>query len=185
MSAVAQQLLTAIDFWQLPDQGRQRALVRGEVIERMPPGGRHGVIAAIVCGFLRLWARSGPRGAVGVESGFVLGRNPDTVRAPDVFYVRPDRIPPGGIPEAFWELAPDLAVEIVSPSETAEEVREKVRDYLAAGTPLVWVVYPRAQEVVAHSPDGLARTYGIRDTLSASEVLPGFSCPVAELFGAE
>ena len=185
MSAVAQQLLTAIDYWHLPDNGMQRALVRGEVVETVPPGGRHGVIAAIVCGLLRLWARSGPRGAVGVESGFVLGRNPDTVRAPDVFYVRPQRIPAGGIPDAFWELAPDLAVEIVSPSETAEEVREKVRDYLVAGTPLVWVIYPRAQEVVVQSADGLARTFGIRDTLSAPEVLPGFSCPVGEFFAAE
>lgn len=185
MSAVAQQLLTAIDYWHLPENRMQRALVRGEVVETVPPGGRHGVIAAIVCGLLRLWARGGPRGAVGVESGFVLGRNPDTVRAPDVFYVRPERIPPGGIPDAFWELAPDLAVEIVSPSETAEEVREKVGDYLAAGTPVVWVIYPRAQEVVVHSPDGLARTFGIRDTLGAPEVLPGFSCPVGELFAVE
>ena len=122
---------------------------------------------------------------MGVESGFVLGRNPDTVRGPDVFYVRPARIPAGGIPEAFWEFAPDLAVEVVSPTETAEEIREKVRDYLAAGTPLVWVIYPRAQEIVVHTSDGIARTLGVADTLGAPDVLPGFSCVVSELFAAE
>ena len=185
MSVGAQQLLTATDYWHLPDNGMQRALVRGEVVEAMPPGGRHGVIAAILSTLLHLWARSGPRGVVGVESGFVLGRNPDTVRGPDVFYVRPARIPAGGIPEAFWEIAPDLAVEVVSPTETAEEIREKIRDYLQAGTPLVWVIYPRTQEVVVHTPDGLARTLSIGDTLGAPDVLPGFNCTVAELFAAE
>jgi Uma2 family endonuclease len=185
MSAGVQQLLTATDYWQLPDNGTQRALVRGEVVETMPPGGRHGVIAAMLATLLRLWARSGPRGVVGVESGFILGHNPDTVRGPDVFYVRPARIPAGGIPEAFWEIAPDLAVEVVSPTETAEEIREKVRDYLAAGTPLVWVIYPRTQEVIVHTSDGLARTLGVDDTLSAPDALPGFSCVVAELFAAE
>ncbi len=91
----------------------------------------------------------------------------------------------GGIREAFWEIAPDLAVEVVSPAETAEEIREKVRDYLQAGTLLVWVIYPRAQEVVVHTPDGLARTLAVGDILSAPDVLPGFNCTVAELFAAE
>ena len=185
MSAVAQQLLTAADYWRLPDNGMRRALVRGEVREAMPPGGRHGVIAAVMTALLRLWARSGPRGVVGVESGFVLAHNPDTVRAPDVFYVRSARLPAQGVPEAFWEIAPDLAVEVVSPTETAEEVRAKVHDYLAAGTPLVWVIYPRTQEVVAHTLDGLARTLGSGDRLEAPEVLPGFSCAVADLFATE
>jgi Uma2 family endonuclease len=133
---------------------------------------------------LQTWAESGPGGCVGVESGFILHRNPDTVRGPDVFYVRAERLPPTGIPEAFWELAPDLAVEIVSPGDSAEEVREKVRDYLAAGTRLVWVIYPRTEEVVVHTPDGLARTYGQDAVLEHFEVLPGFACPVAELRSA-
>ena len=77
---------------------------------------------------LETWARSGPGGVVGVESGFVLLRDPDTVRGPDVFYVQAGRVPEGGIPEAFWEIAPDLAVEVVSPSESAEEVSEKVNE---------------------------------------------------------
>jgi Uma2 family endonuclease len=104
------------------------------------------------------------------------------VRGPDVSYVRADRIPDSGIPEAFWEIVPDLAVEIVSSGESAEEVREKARDYLATGTPLVWVIYPRMREVIVHTPDGLARAYSGSDVLEQFDILPGFSCVVAELF---
>jgi len=82
----------------------------------------------------------------------------------------------------LFEITPDLAVEIVSPGESAEEVREKVRDYLTAGTPLVWLVYPRTREVVVHTPDGLARAYGDSAMLERFDTLPGFSCAVAELF---
>jgi Uma2 family endonuclease len=182
MSSVTQQLLTAHDLRLLPETGIRRELVRGEVVEDMPPGGRHGAIAALLAMLLQLWIKQTIRGYVGVESGFVLAQDPDTVRAPDVSYVRADRIPPDGIPDSYWELAPDLAVEIVSPHETADEVRAKVRDFLAAGTPLVWVIYPRSQEVIAHTPDGLARTYQAEDVLEHPAVLPGFVCQVAELF---
>ena len=181
MSFVSQQLLTAHDLWLLPENGLRRELVRGEVIESMPPGGRHGGIAAILAMLLRLWVRQSAGGYVGVEAGFVLARDPDTVRGPHISYVRADRIPPSGPPDSYGEVAPDLAVEIVSPNETADEVREKVRDFLAAGTPLVWVIYPRSQEVIAHTPDGLARTFSAGETIEHSAILPGFSCPVAEL----
>jgi Uma2 family endonuclease len=182
MGAVAPQTVTAEAFWQLPETEYQRELVRGEVVETMPAGGRHGIIAARLVFRLQTWIEQGAGGYVGVESGFILGRNPDTVRAPDVFYVRADRIPEGGVPEAFWDMAPDLAVEIVSPSESADEVREKVRDYLAAGTPLVWVVYPRSQEVLVHTPDGAAYTYSGQDILQHADMLPGFTCVAADLF---
>jgi Uma2 family endonuclease len=182
MSSVTHRLLSAQEFWRLPRAGSHRQLVRGEVIETMPPGGQHGAIAVILVTLLRLWAQRSAGGYVGVEAGYVLGRDPDTVRGPDVSYVRANRIPPSGVPEGFWTLAPDLAVEIVSPSETADEVREKVRDFLSAGTPLVWTIYPRTGEVVAHTADGVARTYSGEDVLEYHDVLPGFSCKAAELF---
>ena len=182
MGVVSYQLLTAEEFWQLPDTNLQRALVRGEVVERMPPGGLHGAIASELNAQLRIWAKQGPGGCVGVESGFILARNPDTVRAPDVFYVRAERIPATGIPEGFWELTPDLAVEVVSPSESAEDIRDKVRDYLSAGTPLVWVIYPRSREVIVHTPDGIAKTYNTNALITGFEVLPNFTCVVASLF---
>ncbi|HJZ48877.1 MAG TPA: Uma2 family endonuclease [Roseiflexaceae bacterium] len=182
MSSVLHQTITAQDFWQLPDTGVHRELVRGEVIETMPPGGQHGAIAVVLAMLLRLWAKRTVGGYVGVEAGYTLAHDPDTVRGPDVSYVRAERIPSSGVPEGFWELAPDLAVEVVSPSETADEIREKVRDFLYAGTPLVWTIYPRTREVIVHTPDGVARTYGFDDTLSFSDVLPEFTCSVRELF---
>lgn len=91
-------------------------------------------------------------------------------------------MPDTGVPEAFWNVAPDLTVEVVSPGEGAGDVCEKVRDYLAAGTQLVWVVYPRTREVVVHTPDGLARTYEDESVLEGFENLPGFRCAVSDLF---
>jgi len=175
--------LTAEEFWRLPGDGKRRELVRGEVVEEMPPGGKHGMVALRLGSRLEAWARSGPGGVVGVESGFVLSRGPDVVRGPEVSYVRAERVPAGGVPEAFWELAPDLVVEVVSPGESADAVREKVRDYFDAGTPLGWLVYPRTREVVVHTPDGLARSHDTGDTLEGYDLLPGFALPVAELFG--
>lgn len=182
MSLITPQLMTAEDLWQLPDNGMCRELIDGELHETMPPGGVHGAIAVVLATLLRLWVKQHGAGYVGVEARYVLHRVPDRVRGPDVSFVRGDRIPQSGIPEGFWELAPDLAVEVVSPTETADEVRSKVRDFLAAGTALVWVIYPRTHEVIAHFPDGQARVYVENDTLAFPDVLPGFACTVVELF---
>lgn len=182
MSTTATALLTAEDFWLLPDHGGHRSLVRGEVIETMPTSVEHAFVASAFVEYLRHWAREMGTGKVGQEAGFILARDPDVVRAPDIFFIRKDRLPPNKFPQAFWDQAPDLVVEVVSPSESAEDVREKVRDYLAAGTSLVWVAYARTREVVAHTPDGLARTYREGDLLTAPDVLPGFSCKVSDLF---
>lgn len=182
MSAVTPQVLTAEEFWALPGDGKRRELVRGEVVVSMPPGGVHGSIATNLSTFLLIWAKAGRHGVVSVESGFILDRNPDIVRGPDISFVRAERIPPSGVPEAFWAQAPDLAVEIISPSETADEVREKVRDFLAAGTPLVWVVYPRTREVLIHRPGGAIQALGVDDLLEDADLLPGFQCRVSEMF---
>src|SRR5215510_7870763 len=115
------QLMTAHELWLLPDNGMRRELVRGEVIEVMPSGGQHGAIAVILALLLRLWTKRTNGGYVGVEAGYILAHDPDTVRGPDVSFVRAERIPTSGIPEGYWELAPDLAAEVVSPHETAEE----------------------------------------------------------------
>ena len=181
MSSVAQKLMTIEEFSRLPDS-EHKELVRGEVIESMPPSKEHGRIAAAIVTLLRLWVKQGAGGQVGVESGFILAQNPGIIRAPDVHYVSDARIAADNEASAFWTIAPDLAVEVVSPSETADEVREKVRDFLAAGTPLVWTVHPRTREVVAHTADGLARTYSADDIVEHPDVLPGFACKVAELF---
>jgi Uma2 family endonuclease len=179
---VAKKLLTADEFWALPEGEGRRELVRGEVVEYMPVGGLHGEVALEVGYRLKAWARSTGSGYVGVEAGYMLDQTPDSVRAADVSHVRRERIPESGVPENYWKLAPDLAVEVVSPSEKADEVQEKVQDYLVAGTPLVWVVYPRTKQVVIYTPDGLSRTYKPEDALEFPQALPGFSCKVADLF---
>jgi Uma2 family endonuclease len=175
-------LLTAEEFAALPGS-RHQELVRGEVVEVMPPGRKHGKLAFRIGKLLDRWAEQSPGGEIGVESGFILERDPDIVRSPDVYYVRAERIPEGDVSDGFWNIAPDLAVEVVSPRDTAGEVRAKVREYLAAGSAAVWVVYPSTREVIAHTPDGLARTYGPSTTLKMPELLPGFALAISELFG--
>lgn len=174
--------ITAEEFWRMPEGEGKRELVRGEVREEMSSG-LHGDIALEIGSRLRGWAKAGKHGYTGVEAGYFLAADPDVIRLPDLSYVKAERIPESGIPDKFWELAPDLAVEVVSPSETADEVQEKVTDFLTAGTPMVWVVYPRTKQVVLHTPDGLSRTLKGEDMLEAPSLLPGFSCKVSELFG--
>lgn len=180
--AVAKKLLTAEEFWLLPEGEGKRELVRGEVAEWMPVGGLHGEVVRRMLMRLGLWAEQGQYGYVATEVGYIVRRNPDGVRAADVSFVRREHIPESGVPEGFWSLAPDLAVEVVSPSETADEIWEKVSDYLAAGTPLVWVIYPRSKQAVAYTPDGIGRTLHAEDSLEDASVLPGFSCKLADLF---
>ncbi|MDX1964795.1 MAG: Uma2 family endonuclease [Pirellulales bacterium] len=181
--ASATALLTAAEFWQLPaSRTMRRELVRGEVIESMPPGGRHSRIVAKLIMRLGFWAESSRQGEVCADAGFHLSSGPDTVRGPDVYYVRAARVPATGVPVRYWEIPPDLAIEVVSLGDSAAEIHEKVADYLNAGTHQVWVVYPSTQVIVIHTPDSFARTLRVNDTLTAPDLLPGFSCPVAELF---
>ena len=182
MSTTVTPILTAEEFWLLPDNDLRRELVRGEVEETMPTGGEHGFIVINFGSLLRQWAKANAAGIVGTETGFILERAPDLVRAPDLHFVRADRLPAGRPATAFYEFAPDLAVEVISPSETAADVQGKVRDYLAAGTALVVLVYPGTRSLVAHAADGTGRTYREDESFTAPTVLPGFSCPVAEIF---
>ncbi len=175
-------LLTAEEFATLPGS-RYQELVGGEIVTTMPPGGMHGILAALIAALLIQWNREVRSGLVGVESGFILAREPDLVRSPDVYYVRAERLPAGEVNEGFWNLPPDLAVEIVSPNDSAEEVTAKVYEYLAAGTAEVWVVYPRLRRVIVHTPDGMARSYDTEAQLRSPILLPGFSLIIKELFG--
>lgn len=179
---VAHGLVTAEMLLQMPADLRCE-LVQGEIIEMSPPGGEHGTVVIRLGSLLYAWSLTSPGGSVGTESGFVLARNPDTVRAPDVYYVRADRVPPAGVPVEYWDLAPDFAAEVVSPGDRAAEVKAKVHDYLQAGTELLWVIYPTRRAVVVHTPDGVAQTFTKLDVLENQAVLPGFRCTVSDIFG--
>lgn len=175
--------MTAEQLLSLPDAEERVELVEGALHRMSPAGGAHGaVVVQILLAVHAHVARLG-LGAVFPEStGFVLRRGPDTVRAPDVAFVAAHRLPARGLGAGYIEMAPDLAVEVLSPSNTASEMTRKVREYLAAGTRLVWVVDPATHGVTTYERDGTERRLGERDLLAGGDVLPGFTHPVASLF---
>ncbi|MGH7214797.1 MAG: Uma2 family endonuclease [Tepidisphaeraceae bacterium] len=175
-------LLTADDLWNLPGDGR-RELVKGEVRTMAPAGFDHGAVIMNLSVPLATYVKAHRLGVVtGAETGFKLSSNPDTVRGADIAFVAASRIPATGRPVKFWQGAPDLAVEVVSPDDTMAEVEEKVDDYLNAGARLVWVVNPRRRTITVHRPGIEPVLLRQSDTLDGQDVVPGFSCRVAEVF---
>ena len=174
--------MTAEELFELEDDGYQYELVHGELIRMPPPGPRHGEVAGEVYWQLRNYLIQNPIGRVYMEVGFLLSRDPDLVRAPDVSFVRADRLPPETERDRYYPFAPDLAVEVVSPSDRTSATLDKVMDYLDAGTPLVWVIHPGRRIVTVYYPDRTARVLGQGDELDGGDVLPGFRLPVAEIF---
>lgn len=174
--------VTADELWQLSAIGKNYELVRGELKEMAPPGGLHGKLSLRLGRFLQDFVDAHQLGEVMVETGFRLADSPDTVRSPDASFISTERLPADGLPEGYIPGPPDLAVEVVSPDDTASEVQDKVRDYLAYGTQQVWVVYPQQRLVIVHDPDGTAKTLQAQDTLSGETVIPGFACRMADIF---
>jgi Uma2 family endonuclease len=175
--------VTAQQLLAMPADGWRRELVKGEVIRSPFNGAEHGFIAADLGS--RLWqhARQQNVGAVfGGGTGFVLARDPDTVRAPDVAFVRQERIAVTGIPQSYFPGAPDLAVEVVSPSDRMNEVDAKVDDWLSHGCQLVWVVNPRRRTIAIYRSVRDTQVVGEADTLEAPDLLPGWRLIVAEIF---
>jgi Uma2 family endonuclease len=174
---------TADELFMMPDDGFRYELVRGEV-RRMPPAGsEHGAVAINIAVVIAQFVKAHDLGVVfGAETGFKIASEPDTVRAPDLAFVRRERIPAGGIPRGFWPGAPDLAVEVVSPGDTYTEVEEKVNDWLNAGTRMVLVLNPRTRTVAVYTSHSDVVRLTESDTLEGGEILPGFACRVAELF---
>lgn len=146
-------------------------------------GGRHGKVAIELATPLAMHVEAIGLGVVlAAGTGFLIQRNPDTVRAPDVAFVAKSRIPSGGIPEKFIPFAPDLVAEVVSPGDTLIEVEEKVQDWLDAGVRLVWVVNPKRRTVTIHRPGADPRVLRESDLLSGEDVVADFSLRIAELF---
>lgn len=116
------------------------------------------------------------------ETGFVLARDPDTVRAPDAAFVTSERVTQQQRREGFFEGAPELAVEVVSPGDTAEEVQQKVQEYLQTGMRLVWIVYPRTRTIQAYHSLQNVHVFTVTEALDGGDVLPGFTVPVKDVF---
>ncbi len=175
-------LLTADEFFEMEDDGNIYELVRGELVRMTPPGGWHGEVTIEISWHIRTYLAQNPIGRVYAETTFLLARDPDIVRAPDVAFVRADRLPPEEEREKYLPLAPDLAVEVVSPGDRAGEINDKVMDYLDAGTRMVWVVHRRRRTITVFNPDRTARVLRESDELDGGDVLPGFRLAVAEIF---
>jgi Uma2 family endonuclease len=176
-------IYTAEDLMRLSSEGKRCELVKGELVEMAPTGGRHGRVSSRIDRRLGNFVEQHGLGEVfAAETGFRLARNPDTVRAPDVAFVARERLPSPDLPTGYPELAPDLVVEVLSPSDTAVQVQAKVEDWLRAGVRLAWVVYPDTRSVVVYRSLSEVVVLGEEDNLQGDPVLPGFSCPVADIF---
>jgi len=178
--ATTTNLLSWAAFEQLPDDGMHREIIQGELITLPPPKSRHSLVAnQIFKALLLLEQRAG--GRLLLEAGYKLSQDPPTWIQPDVSFLRAEHVR-ATEPDGYFTGAPDLAIEIVSPSDSARDLDRKVEALLAAGGQQVWVVYPDSRKVRVCLRDGTSYNRGINDTLSIPDLLPGWEFPVAKLF---
>lgn len=175
---------TVADLFALADYEKHFELVRGDLMMMSPASPKHGRYASRLNGALGPYVDEHDLGEVyTAEPGFLLHPEPEpVVRAPDIAFVSKERIPPEEEQSGFWELAPDLVVEIISPSETGQEIQNKVKDYLDAGTRLIWLVYPKTRTVVEYYSRKTIRELTINDILEGGDVVSGFQYPLEKLF---
>jgi len=174
-------LMTADELLQVRIPDKHVELVRGVLVVREPAGSTHGLVAMSLGAELTVYVkRTGAGGVFAAETGFKLATDPDTVRAPDIAFVRRELMPP---PDAtgYPALAPDLVVEVLSPGDRPGEVLAKVADWLSAGTRLVWVVEPLRRLARVYRHDGSETIVTADGALDGEDVLPGFSCSLASI----
>jgi Uma2 family endonuclease len=175
--------ITADEFFEMSFPHERTELVRGEVTRMSPGGADHGVVAMNIGILLGAHVKRQRLGVVcAAETGFLMARDPDTVRAPDVGFVSHERM--GGMPRPrkYWPFAPDLAVEVVSPGDTAEEIETTVGEWFAGGARRVWVFYPVPYKAHDYASPTEVRILQEEDTLDGGDVVPGFACRVSEVF---
>lgn len=183
--ALPQKLMTVDEFYEFVHQPENRyrvfELVRGEVIELSRPNRVHGKICANTTYKLESFTRKRKKGYVVCnDTGVVLERDPDTVRGPDIgYYEDVQRF--DDLPEKWGDTVPRLAVEVLSPNDTAQQITSKINDLLNNGVELIWVIDPETRTVTAYSRTGV-QSLTEKDTLTGGDVLPGFRCKVADLF---
>ena len=179
-------LLTADDLLRLYNEGVRGELIRGVLCETMPTGHEHGKIVTKLV--IRLGNFVEPRELgtlVASDSGVWLERDPDTVREPDIAFTSAGKIPVHARITGYAEVAPDLVVEVASPSDSRREVHDKAHMWLGHGVRLVWVVHPETRTVDVHRPGHAVATLGDQEALDGLDVLPGFTCEVRAVFGPQ
>ena len=174
-------LVSADELERMPKDDFRYELVRGQLIRMSPVAPRHGDVTVAVASLLWQHVRANRLGRVWTEVGFRLFSNPDTVLAPDVAFVRADRLPPSES-RGFYPGAPDLAIEVLSPDDRPSDVSSKVRDYLAAGTPMAVIIDPGARTVTVHRPGVVAEILDEGGTLDFDPVVSAFRVSLAVLF---
>ena len=184
MPATATAHLSAEEYLLLPED-EPFELVRGELRPVTRGSWTHSVVAFNAARLLDAYVRPRRLGmCVPDNTGFRItpaGATRGTVRSPDAAFIRAERL--ASIPPTGWVPGgPDLAVEVLSPSDTASELQEKLDDYFSAGTAVVWVIDPRRRTVEVHATDAPVRRLRDGDALDGAPVLPDFRCDVAELF---
>ena len=180
--ALTQKLMTADELLRLPDDGQRHELVAGELRTMPLNGAEHGVVAAMLGADLGHYVRVHGLGRVlAAGTGFLLTVDPDTVRAPDIAFISRGRATAPLVPD-YWPGPPDLAVEVVAPSDLYSEVEEKVAMWLEHGTQMVIVVNPCGRTVMVHRSPARACWLTINDVLDGEDVVPGWTMPVRDLF---
>lgn len=175
-------MLTADDLARLPEDDHLYELVEGRLVQMPPPKPRHGRIAGAIYRLVSNFVVQHHLGTTyAAETGFLIQRNPDTVLAPDVAFVRAAQLV-GVNEEEYFPFAPDLAVEVASPGQTPKAMAQKARQWLTNGARLVWIVYPESQEVEIWRSGTATQTLSAADTLDGADVLPGFTCQASEFF---
>jgi Uma2 family endonuclease len=174
--------MTAADLAALPDDARRHELVVGALVSEPLPVPRHDRVRRRLERILEDFVVARGLGEIFGEAGYLLARDPDTVRGPDISYVSRERLQ-GFDDTRFFEGAPDLAVEIRSPSNRPGEARGKVADYLAAGARVLWVVDPETKTVTTYRELLSPTTIGPGGVLQAPDLFPALTIPVASLFG--
>jgi len=181
IAGMAPATMTAEDLLRLNIQDKRSELVRGRLVVREPAGFAHGVVAARIGRRVAEFVDAGSLGfVVAAETGFTLARDPDTVRAPDMGFIRSERVP-DPLPRGYAPMAPDLVVEVLSPDDRPGEVLAKAADWLRSGTLLVWVVDPIRRAARVYRADGTESFASGDDSLHGEDVLPGFVLPLAEI----
>ena len=156
-------------------------LIDGEPVEMTPSSDRSSWIATEVAYYIRVYLQDNPIGRVfGADAGFILFADRDTVRAPDAAFVQFERLPE--LTGSFVPIPPDLAVEVLSPTDRLADALSKVSMYLQAGVPLVWLIDPRKHTATIFRQEESPITIGEDGVLDGADVLPGFTLPLATLF---
>lgn len=178
-------LMTASQLAMLPDDGMMYELVQGRLVQMPPSSFLSSAVAVAIAVLLDGFVRPRRLGVVGgADGGVRLATNPDTVRAPDVSFVRRERLPGGRLVPGYFEGAPDLAVEVLSPSDRWPKVLTKVEEYLAAGVRLVWVIDPETRTAFVFRPGRSHVAVPEDGMLDGDDVLPGFTLSLARLWAS-